>query len=101
MSRAFCFTYNNPALTKEEFGEKLREYKTKYLVIGRENAPTTGTEHLQGYVYWEGAKKLLQVTSKFPGVHWETAKGTAEQNRTYCMKTDTEAYEWGGGSSSG
>ena len=89
------FTYNNPVLTKEEMAEKLREYKTRFLVIGRENAPTTGTEHLQGYVYWEGAKTMKQLTKKFPGVHWIVAKGSAEQNKEYCTKTDSEAVIWG------
>ena len=45
------FTINN---YKREFIQQILDIpKVKYVVIGEEVAPTTGTEYLQGYIYFE------------------------------------------------
>jgi len=50
----FDFTINN---YQREFIEQIfRIPKVKYVVLGEEVAPTTGTEHLQGYIYFETQK---------------------------------------------
>ena len=61
----------------------------KYLLYGRETCPTTGREHLQGYVQFKkkqtiaGAKKIFDNDS----IHFEFAKGDYEENFKYCTKT--------------
>jgi len=58
----------------------------KYVAYGKEVAPTTGTPHLQGYVVFVSNKRLPAVKKLLPTAHWEAAKGTTEQNITYCSK---------------
>lgn len=79
-AKCWCFTLNNP-LPSATIDEDLTDYQVIGNEVGKE-----GTPHLQGYVifkkpyYLTGVKKLLQKA------HWEVAKGTPEQNRTYCTK---------------
>lgn len=94
-SRCYCFTYNNPTCTKEELAEQLCEWKCKYLVIGEESAPSTGTKHFQGYVYWSSAKPMTNVINKFKRIHFSVARGTAEENKIYCSKEDKDFIEYG------
>lgn len=65
-------------------------------IAGYETAPTTGTKHIQGYVFLQkkttlkGIKAFLHDNS----VHCEVAKGDHESNRTYCRKSGLYV-EWG------
>lgn len=81
--RAWCFTANNYTDNTEA---KLKQLHYEYLVYGREKAPTTGTPHLQGYVYLVNQRTLSSLRKDFPKIRWAIAKGTGEQNRTYCTK---------------
>lgn len=94
MSRSWCFTYNNPVISAEDMLTKLQEWVCTYAIVGIEIAPTSSTLHLQGYVYWKCAKQFTAIIKKFPGIHWEIAKGTAAQNREYCKK-DGDSVEFG------
>jgi len=58
----------------------------EYLVYGREKAPGTGTEHLQGYVVFNERKRLSQVKKVSATAHWEAAKGNPQQASEYCKK---------------
>jgi len=55
-----------------------------------------GTEHIQGYVRLKARLRIGQVTKMFPRGHVSPARGTEEENRTYCSK-DREASgsDWG------
>lgn len=90
--RAWCFTLNNPAETDATW---LNELKVDYLVYGHEIAPTTGTPHYQGYVYFPNGKTSSAAKKCMPGCHIEVAKGTAKQNRDYCTKECGEVVERG------
>lgn len=79
-ARAWCFTINNYVALPE-----IRD-GVRYLTFGREVAPTTGTPHLQGYVYYDNSVRLARVRKDFPGAHIEKAKGSFEQNQAYCQK---------------
>ena len=57
----------------------------KYLVIGKEIGES-GTPHLQGYVVFDQPVRLNALKRISPRAHFEIAKGTTEQNRTYCTK---------------
>ena len=67
-----------------------------YLVWEVERAPTTGTEHIQGYVRFTGRFRMEQAKRLLhQGAHLQPARGSEEQNRTYCLKDGTEHEEHG------
>lgn len=85
--RGFTFTLNNYTQTNVDTLDKIFEKEAKYGVYGREIAPTTGTPHLQGYVYWKNAKTLSATIKTIgQGAHCEVAKGSPKDNQAYCTK---------------
>jgi len=73
-----------------------------YLVMGRETAPGTGRKHFQAYVEFgkklQGQKidRLFRMTFPLPhSVHYESSKGSAQQNKDYCSKEDKTPFEFG------
>jgi len=81
--KAWCFTINNPSPSSmKDFEPDSYEY----LVYGREKAPGTGTEHLQGYVVFKDRKRMSECKKVSGTAHWEPAKGTPLQASTYCKK---------------
>lgn len=93
MSRARAYTYTINNYTQEDI-DCLKGLTYQYLIYGREVAPTTGTRHLQGYIYFKEAKTFTSIKKKLPSAHIEVAKGTPEQNRSYCIK-DNDYEEFG------
>lgn len=88
----WCFTVNNP----REWRPTWIETQMAYLVWEVETAPTTNTIHVQGYVRFKARKRLDSARRLLhPQVHLEQAKGTEEQNRTYCLKDGGEHQEHG------
>jgi len=87
------FTLNN--WTNSEF-EKIKKWQyVRYIVVGREIAPTTGTPHLQGYVEWNNERKFDVIRKINPRISWRTCNATAAANRKYCTKEDPDFYEFG------
>lgn len=85
-ARGWCFTVNN--YTVEELLAILK-IECEYLVVGDE-VGEEGTPHLQGYVYFAKRGRRFNGVKSLDGLaraHIEPAKGTAEQNRTYCTKS--------------
>lgn len=85
--RGWVFTLNNytedDILTLQSNKDNYR-----YIVFGKEIAPTTGTPHLQGYIYFEQPKSKKKVR-ELTGINklWlDEAKGNPTQNQTYCSK---------------
>lgn len=59
----------------------------RYVIAGREEAPTTGTPHLQGFCCFTSVKSFKQVQKLLPSGCWlEAAKGSIKQNVDYCSK---------------
>jgi len=87
-SNRWCFTTNNPDPFTETYLSNLAQEETvKYLVYGREVAPTTGTPHLQGFVIFSTRLRLSAVKQKLPvGSHLEIARGTSQEASVYCKK---------------
>lgn len=83
-ARAWCFTLNN--WTQEEYNVVV-SCSCRYLIVGKEIGES-GTPHLQGYVCFRNARRLVSVKEKLGcnRVHVEVARGTAEQNQQYCSK---------------
>jgi len=82
-SRAWCFTLNN---YEDADCGRIAALACRYVIIGKEVAPGTGTPHLQGYIYFENARSLGGVRRLLPGCHLSVARGTPDQNRVYCSK---------------
>lgn len=87
--RHWCFTINNP-----RDADYVRLYticvdavRTRYAIVGRETAPSTGTQHLQGYISFTGPQLFNTVKRLVGGsAHLEPAKGSASDNQKYCSK---------------
>lgn len=89
LAKRWCFTLNNPLE-----GESLDPELVQYAIVGEETAPDTGTRHFQGFVIWNKQIRLSACKKILPRAHWEIAKGSVEQNITYCSK-DGEFQEIG------
>ncbi|UOK21040.1 replication associated protein [Chifec virus UA13_115] len=87
-SKYYCFTSyasDKPLWCPSKMG---------YLIYGRETCPTTGRQHWQGYVQFKNRQYLSGAKACIPGAHFERAKGTASENKEYCIK-DGEYEEFG------
>ncbi|AXL65893.1 replication-associated protein [Soft spider associated circular virus 1] len=83
--KRWCFTLNNYTDGDEE---RLRGLDVKYLCVGREVAPTTGTRHLQGFVNFRTCQRFNKARELIgTSAHLELAKGTDVQNKEYCCKS--------------
>lgn len=88
--RAWCYTLNNPTSESIELlrsGQLFKDLACRYMVSQVETGEA-GTPHVQGYVYFTHRKSFSQVRDLLPsGSHIEAARGSAEQNRVYCTKS--------------
>lgn len=82
-SRKYVFTFNN--YTGEDV-DYLCGVGARYICFGKEVAPSTGTKHLQGFVYWKNGKTLAATIKLLRGAHVECARGTFSQCIDYCAK---------------
>lgn len=92
--KSYCFTVQNPDSEKEALLDAVLKKAAQYYVFGREIAPTTGTPHLQGYVYFKSQKTLSAVIKLKFADHYEQCKGSPQSNILYCKK-DKDSVEWG------
>lgn len=92
-SRGWCFTINNytelGSIIDELWTQLTDDVHCVYCIFGFEEAPSTGTPHIQGYAYWQTLKSGKQILVIFDGTkaHIEPAGGTPAQNRIYCVKS--------------
>ncbi len=90
-----CFTLNNyeeEDLSKiTAMAEEPSKFDIKYIVCGEE-VGESGTRHLQGFAHLDMDPKAggIKFWKKFfefsQAAHFENARGTDDQNRTYCTK---------------
>lgn len=92
-SRGWVFTWNNYTPEDEQ---AIQAIKCQYLCYGREVAPTTGTPHLQGYVYFEEAKVFGPVRALLPKA-WIDRQRAEDPACAYeyCQKSDANYFEKG------
>lgn len=88
-ARRYVFTVNNPS--EEDHvclvGITIDCPDFRYLIYQSETAPSTGTEHLQGYVEFTAPYRFNRVRQLLPdGAHVESAHGSPESNILYCSK---------------
>lgn len=82
--RAFVFTHQN--YTEKDINNIVNlSEQARYMIIGFETAPTTGTKHIQGYIYFNNERSVARMKKRFP--HFcEIARGNALANKKYCSK---------------
>lgn len=90
-SRAWVFTINN--WTTEDF-DIAKKLPADYIIIGRETGES-GTPHLQGYAHFSNAKTLTACSKLMPRAHLAVARGSPQQNTTYCSKSDLDPWVTG------
>lgn len=92
----WVFTVNNYSETEYNIIDQwLQSGVAKYAIIGKEIAPTTGTQHLQGYIHLEKKQYRRTIATaikkKKDGTciwsYLQPAVGSEFQNREYCSKS--------------
>lgn len=103
-SRGFCFTvFNYSEHTKQNLRDLScgtakdkhgKGVKSRYIVWNYELCPSSNRKHIQGYVYFDAQRSIgclkhiiARGTNCSPRI--AIAKGTSQQNRTYCTKEDS------------
>jgi hypothetical protein len=66
--------------------EPVFKSRIRYLAHAKEEAPTTGKDHWQGFAYAHKPMKFTGWKKLFPGTHLESMKGDFESNTTNCSK---------------
>lgn len=85
-ARNWCFTaYNEPR-------EIYHKEKIIYMIYQEEECPKTGAHHWQGYIELTEPVRMSMVKEILDDntVHLERRKGTREEARAYCEKTETQ-----------
>lgn len=96
-ARAWIFTLNMSAITDDGVEYTLPDLDDKKNIkyaIYSEEVGDTGTYHLQGYIELTRPVRLSYM-KKIEGLeraHFEIRRGTPEQARAYCMKTDDPTF---------
>ena len=82
--RHIVFTLNN--YSEDEYLNILNSEYFKYVIIGKEICPTTGTPHLQGYGELERQRRIKSIKKMNARMHFERRFGTQQQAIAYCKK---------------
>lgn len=93
MSRDWCFTCFD---TEKELN--FDKNNCRYIIYGRERCPTTNKEHYQGFAIFNRTCRMRKCKEWIGGgdtVHIEPRRGTRDQARDYCRKSDSQPFEWG------
>lgn len=94
----WCFTLNNyDDADLERISQLCQGTRVKYLVYGKEIAPTTGTPHLQGFVSFFHSVRRTTLQRLIAGnklIHCDRTNGTPQQAADYCKK-DGDFFEHG------
>ena len=76
--RLFCYT---------AFCDEAPAVEADYHCYGRENCPSTGRHHWQGFCYFKNKKTLGAVIKLLKPHHVELCRGSLAQNERYCSKS--------------
>lgn len=93
--RDWCFTLNNYTDLEHT---AIVNLNCRYLCIGKETAPSTGTPHLQCYVYYDNLQSLKSLKKVLPdrcaNIKKRYEKSTPAAAAAYCKK-EGDFYEKG------
>jgi len=102
----WVFTHNNypiewDAYSKDEWKANVAKFyadtfneagiQVVYLIGGKEEAPTTGTRHVQGFFSLASKLRKTALIKVFPKICFDVAKGSVDQNEEYCSK-ESDAF---------
>jgi len=103
--KRFCFTVNLPKdkdWSDYNFDQIYRELGGTFLIAGRETGEQEQHKHFQGYLEISKKRQGLAIDKafrkQFPlpiSCHYESCKGSAEQNIAYCSKDDKDPISKG------
>lgn len=88
-TKYWMFTYNMVEQLEDDYvpEEDLQDYQ--YLCYQFEIGDS-GNPHYQGYVAFQKKKRFNELKNKYSDkYHWEARRGTHQQAKNYCQKTDT------------
>lgn len=92
--KRWVFTLNNYTDVEEEAVQLFICTRCSYGIYGRE-VGAEGTEHLQGFIILERKVRLSQLKNDLSDrAHFEPARGTPDESRTYCSK-EGDVFEHG------
>lgn len=90
-SRKYQLTINNPAdkdITHESIKRVLQELKScTYYCMADEIGLENNTPHTHVYIHCKSAVRFSRIKKLFPEAHIEQALGTADENKSYILKT--------------
>ena len=81
-SRRYRFTWNN---YPKDWKEQLMKIDHKYICAGKEVAPSTGTKHIQGCIFFDSKVSVQALIDIVPGIHYDRMDFPA-QAIEYCKK---------------
>lgn len=84
-AKYWCYTYNNPKETPDEWRVKFDG--ATYHVFQQEEGEE-GTPHFQGYLEFPVPKRITGLVSLARGPHYESRRGTQQEAIAYCKKQD-------------
>lgn len=82
-ARGYCYTLNN--YTADQY-DAIQKIESVYHVGGEEVAPSTGTPHIQGFIYFKNPRAFKSVHKDLFNAHLEPLRGTPEEASVYCKK---------------
>jgi len=80
--RNWVFVINN--YTQED-EKQLKEMKDVYILYAYETCPTTGTPHLQGFLYSKAKISRKALSKKIPRANLDIAGGDLDDNKSYII----------------
>jgi len=84
-ARGWCFTLNNPEISKEEYLATLSEEKPQYAIVGEE-VGESGTRHFQGFIYFKSARSFDSMKKLMAKAHIESMVSNQLKASEYCKK---------------
>jgi hypothetical protein len=88
--RAWLFTSFDTGQNTKDIFAGLLDGRATFTIFQHERCPTSGRDHLQGYIELPQAQRrswLSRATD--PRIHWEPRRGSQSQAIDYCSKQDT------------
>ena len=92
-AKKWCFTLNNPTNIERKYIDPILLESCNIAFYSNE-VGDSGTEHLQGYVEFKTKKRPCSVFKDWR-FHWEKARGTRQENLTYCTKEGELVFSMG------
>lgn len=85
-SAAWCFTWNNPTETGDDFSARLQGTPGIRFGVFQLEKGEGGTPHYQGYLYFPKGKAFNTLINQIGQMHWSIARTDAQSNIRYCTK---------------